>query len=47
MDISANELTKWAKRNLELIGIRLNRVNNIPRVRMNPFCIVLLSSNHL
>ena len=30
MDISANELTKWAKSNLELIGIRLNRVNNIP-----------------
>ena len=30
MDISANDLTKWAKRNLELIGIRLNRVNNIP-----------------
>jgi len=30
MDISANELTKWAKSNLENIGYRLNRVNNIP-----------------
>jgi hypothetical protein len=30
MDISANELTKWAKSNLEYIGYRLNRVNNIP-----------------
>jgi hypothetical protein len=30
MDISANELTKWAKTNLEYIGYRLNRVNNIP-----------------
>jgi hypothetical protein len=30
MDISANDLTKWAKKNLELIGFRLNRVNNIP-----------------
>jgi hypothetical protein len=30
MDISANELTKWAKLNLEYIGYRLNRVNNIP-----------------
>jgi hypothetical protein len=30
MDISANDLTKWAKTNLELIGWRLNRVNNIP-----------------
>ena len=30
MDISANDLTKWAKKNLELQGIRLNRVNNIP-----------------
>ena len=30
MDISANDLTKWAKKNLELIGWRLNRVNNIP-----------------
>lgn len=30
MDISANELTRWAKENLAHIGIRLNRVNNIP-----------------
>lgn len=30
MDISANELTQWAKKNLEIIGYRLNRVNNIP-----------------
>lgn len=30
MDISANDLTKWAKKNLETIGYRLNRVNNIP-----------------
>jgi len=30
MDISANDLTKWAKKNLEFIGYRLNRVNNIP-----------------
>ena len=30
MDISANDLTKWAKENLGYIGIRLNRVNNIP-----------------
>ena len=30
MDISANELTQWAKSNLEYIGYRLNRVNNIP-----------------
>jgi hypothetical protein len=30
MDISANDLTKWAKTNLECIGYRLNRVNNIP-----------------
>lgn len=30
MDISANNLTKWAKKNLEYIGYRLNRVNNIP-----------------
>lgn len=30
MDISANDLTKWAKKNLETIGFRLNRVNNIP-----------------
>ena len=30
MDISANDLTKWAKKNLEFEGFRLNRVNNIP-----------------
>jgi hypothetical protein len=30
MDITANELTQWAKKNLEFIGYRLNRVNNIP-----------------
>ena len=30
MDISTNDLTKWAKKNLEFIGCRLNRVNNIP-----------------
>jgi hypothetical protein len=30
MDISANDLTKWAKKNLEYVGFRLNRVNNIP-----------------
>jgi hypothetical protein len=30
MDISANDLTKWAKTNLGYIGFRLNRVNNIP-----------------
>ena len=30
MDISANELTQWAKLNLGYIGVRLNRVNNIP-----------------
>ena len=30
MDISATELTKWAKTNLGYIGFRLNRVNNIP-----------------
>ncbi len=30
MDISANDLTKWAKKSLEFIGFRLNRVNNIP-----------------
>ncbi|CAB4121985.1 VRR-NUC domain containing protein [uncultured Caudovirales phage] len=30
MDISANELTKWAKLNLGYMGFRLNRVNNIP-----------------
>jgi hypothetical protein len=30
MDISANDLTRWAKKNLEYEGFRLNRVNNIP-----------------
>ena len=30
MDISANDLTKWAKKSLEYLGYRLNRVNNIP-----------------
>ena len=30
MDISANELTQWAKKSLEYLGYRLNRVNNIP-----------------
>lgn len=30
MDITANELTKWAKEYLKKDGIRLNRVNNIP-----------------
>lgn len=30
MDISANDLTKWAKKYLESYGIKLNRVNNIP-----------------
>ncbi|MFZ4103762.1 MAG: VRR-NUC domain-containing protein [Sediminibacterium sp.] len=30
MDISANDLTKWAKKYLETLGFRLNRVNNIP-----------------
>ena len=30
MDITANELTQWAKKNLEFVGYRLNRVNNIP-----------------
>lgn len=30
MDITANELTKWAKQYLEIEGVRLNRVNNIP-----------------
>jgi len=30
MDISANELTQWAKKNFEYMGFRLNRVNNIP-----------------
>ena len=30
MDISANDLTKWAKAILASSGIRLNRVNNIP-----------------
>jgi RecB family endonuclease NucS len=30
MDITANELTQWAKKYLETQGVRLNRVNNIP-----------------
>ena len=30
MDISASELTKWAKETLSKSGCRLNRVNNIP-----------------
>ena len=30
MDITANELTKWAKKNLEFVGYRINRVNKIP-----------------
>jgi hypothetical protein len=30
MDITANKLTQWAKKNLEFVGYRLNRVNNIP-----------------
>ena len=30
MDISANELTKWAKLTLGYQNVRLNRVNNIP-----------------
>ena len=30
MDITANDLTKWAKTNLGYMGFRLNRVNNIP-----------------
>lgn len=30
MDITANDLTKWAKTNLGYLGFRLNRVNNIP-----------------
>jgi hypothetical protein len=30
MDITANDLTKWAKKNFEYLGYRLNRVNNIP-----------------
>ena len=30
MDISAKDLTKWAKKNLEYAGFILNRVNNIP-----------------
>lgn len=30
MDISANDLTKWAKAICERSGMRLNRVNNIP-----------------
>jgi hypothetical protein len=30
MNITASELTKWAKKSLEYMGCRLNRVNNIP-----------------
>jgi len=30
LDITANDLTKWAKTNLGYMGFRLNRVNNIP-----------------
>ena len=30
MDLSASELTKWAKETLSKTGCRLNRVNNIP-----------------
>lgn len=30
MDLTASQLTKWAKDSLQLIGYRLNRVNNIP-----------------
>jgi len=30
MDLTASELTKWAKDILQLQGYRLNRVNNIP-----------------
>jgi hypothetical protein len=30
MDITANELTRWAKETLEKTGFRVNRVNNIP-----------------
>ena len=30
MNLTASELTKWAKTNLEYLGYRLNRVNNIP-----------------
>ena len=30
MDLTASQLTKWAKDSLQLVGYRLNRVNNIP-----------------
>lgn len=30
MDISSSELTKWAKKQFESMGYRINRVNNIP-----------------
>jgi hypothetical protein len=30
MDLTASQLTKWAKDILQLQGYRLNRVNNIP-----------------
>jgi hypothetical protein len=30
MSLTASQLTKWAKDSLQLIGYRLNRVNNIP-----------------
>ena len=30
MDLTASQLTKWAKEILEIGGFRLNRVNNIP-----------------
>lgn len=30
MELTANELTKWAKEYMKLKGVRLNRVNNIP-----------------
>lgn len=30
MDLTASQLTKWAKAILEIDGYRLNRVNNIP-----------------
>mgnify|MGYP000326125823 CR=1 FL=1 len=30
MDLTASQLTKWAKETLTKLGCRLNRVNNIP-----------------
>jgi hypothetical protein len=30
MSLTASELTKWAKEHLNIMGYRLNRVNNIP-----------------